>query len=121
MPADFIPILIQIAVIIGVAASILIMSALFGPKKPAADKLDVYECGVPPLAPTRVRMSVKYYITAVIFVLFDVEVIFIYPWAVIFKKLTAHTPIALYAMFLFLFILVVGLLYELKKGALEWD
>lgn len=105
----------------GVAAVILVMSAVFGPKKPAADKLDVYECGVPPLAPARVRMSVKYYITAVIFVLFDVEVIFMYPWAVIFKRLIAHTPIALYTMLLFLFILVVGLLYEWKKGALEWD
>ena len=103
------------------AGAILLLTHLFGPRKPAADKLDVYECGVPPLAGSRVRMSVKFYVLAVLFVLFDIEVIFMYPWAVVFKELLVQTPVIFYAMLLFLFILVVGLLYEWKKGALEWD
>lgn len=122
MPADYLPILIHILVMVGMAGVIILLSAVCGPKKPAADKLDVYECGVPPLAGSRVRMSVKFYVIAVLFVLFDVEVIFMYPWAVIFKRFLTQAPVAIaLAMGFFLFILVVGLLFEWKRGALEWD
>ncbi len=122
MPADYLPILIHILALAGVAVLIIVLSALFGPNKPSPDKLDVYECGVPPLAGSRVRMSVKFYVIAVLFVLFDVEVIFMYPWAVIFKRFLTQAPVAIaLAMGFFLFILVVGLLFEWKRGALEWD
>ena len=122
MPADYLPILIHLLAVAGVAGGILLLSAVAGPKKPAADKLDVYECGVPPLAGSRVRMSVKYYVIAVLFVLFDVEVIFMYPWAVIFKRFLVQAPLQIAAaMGFFLFVLVVGLLFEWKRGALEWE
>jgi NADH-quinone oxidoreductase subunit A len=116
------PIMIHILAVAGLAGVIILMSALFGPNKPSADKLDVYECGVPPLAGSRVRMSIKFYVIAVLFVLFDVEVIFMYPWAIIFKRFLAQAPVAIaLSMGFFLFILVVGLLFEWKRGALEWD
>lgn len=121
MPFDYVPILIQIIIAIGIGAGIVGLSYLFGPKKPSAEKLDVYECGVQPLMPSRVRVSVKYYLVAVLFVLFDIEAIFLYPWAIIFKRLLAHGPFIFWEMLSFLFVLFIGLVYAWKKGALEWD
>ena len=121
MPSDYLPILIHILAVAGLVGAILLISALLGPKKPAADKLDVYECGVPPLAGSRVRVSIKYYVIAVLFVLFDVEVIFMYPWAIIFKRFLTQAPVAMgLSMGFFVFVLVIGLLFEWKRGALEW-
>lgn len=121
MPTDYLPILIQLLIVVAVAGGILVLTHLFGPNKPAPDKLDVYECGVPPLAGSHPRMSVKYYLVAVLFVLFDIEAIFLYPWAIIFKKMLSQTSIIFYEMFAFLIILFIGLIYAWKRGALEWD
>ena len=121
MPLDYVPILLQVALVVGIGGSILLLTHLFGPNKPSPEKLDVYECGVPPLMKSRIRLSVKYYLVAVLFVLFDIEAIFLYPWAIIFKKMLAHGPFIFYEMLSFLLILFAGLVYAWKRGALEWD
>lgn len=122
MPSDYIPIVIQVIIAIGFAAGTLVLTHLFGPKKPNPDKLDVYECGVPPLGKARIRFSVKFYLVAVLFVLFDIEAIFMYPWAIVFKRLLASVgPYIFWEMVVFLFILFVGLIYAWKRGALEWQ
>ena len=121
MPSDYIPILLQVAIVVGIGASILLLSHLFGPKKPSPEKLDVYECGVPPLMKSRVRLSVKFYLVAVLFVLFDIEAIFLYPWAIIFKRFLARGSFIFWEMLSFIVILFVGLLYAWTKGAVEWE
>ena len=93
-------------------------SKWIGPKRPDVDKLSVYESGMVPIGSTRERVSVKYYIVAMLFIIFDIEIVFLYPWAVTFMKLGTF---ALIEMFIFIALLFVGYLYALKKGAFEWD
>jgi len=87
------------------------------PKRPTSVKSSIYECGIPTSGPTWVRFKAQYYLYALVFVVFDVETAFLYPWAVAYKQLTAF---ALVEMVIFLAILVVGLAYAWRKGALEW-
>ena len=117
-PVDFVPILIVFAIIGGFAYFSLAVTHLLGPKKYSPIKQDTYECGVDYVGDSRKRFSVKFYLVAVLFVIFDLEVVFMYPWAVNFKELGFF---GLIAMTIFLIVLTVGLLYEWKKGALEWE
>ncbi len=94
------------------------LSKWIGPKRPNREKLSTYESGMKPIGSTRERISVKYYIVAMLFIIFDIEIVFLYPWAVTFDKLGAF---ALGEMFLFIALLFIGYIYILKKGALEWD
>ena len=122
MPSDYIPILMQMALAFGFAAVILVLTHLFGPKKPNPDKMGVYECGVEPLGEARIRFSIKFYLVAMLFVLFDIEAIFMYPWALVYKSLLkAGGPYIFWEMAVFLGILFVGLIYAWKRGALEWQ
>ena len=122
MPSDYIPILIQIVLVVGFGFSILILTHLVGPKNNDPEKLDVYECGVPVFAGVPARFSVKFYLVAVLFVLFDIEAIFMYPWAIIFKRfLSWYGPFIFIEMLIFIGILFLGLIYVWKRGALEWD
>ncbi|HEB83619.1 MAG TPA: NADH-quinone oxidoreductase subunit A [Bacteroidetes bacterium] len=118
MPKDFVPVLITFAIVGGFAAFTLLVTHLLGPKRHSPLKQDTYECGVPYRGDSRQRFSVKFYIVAVLFVLFDLEVIFMYPWAVNFRRLGWFGFVT---MGIFLLILTIGLLYEWKKGALEWE
>lgn len=112
----------QLVIAVGFAATILIITHIFGPKRPNPDKLGVYECGVPPVGKARIRFSIKFYLIAVLFVLFDIEAIFLYPWAIVFKRLLVHTgPYIFYEMLVFLAILAIGLIYAWKRGALDWQ
>ena len=97
---------------------ILFLSRLFGPFKPTERKVAPYESGMRPIGQGTRRMSVKFYLVAVLFIIFDVEVIFFFPWAVVFRDLGLF---GLITMGLFVFILTVGFIYEWKKGALEWE
>jgi NADH-quinone oxidoreductase subunit A len=97
---------------------VLNLSRLFGPHNPTARKNAPYESGMTPIGPAVRRLPVKFYLIGVLFILFDIEVIFFMPWAVIFRELGVY---GLAVMGLFLFILTVGLVYEWKKGALEWE
>ncbi len=100
------------------AAMMIGMSHMMGSRRPTSTKAEPYESGIPPLGGTRERFSVSFYMVAVLFIIFDIETIFLIPWAVVFRDL----PLAGFlAMILFLAVLGVGLVYAWKKGALEWD
>ena len=117
----YIPVLILMGIGATIAGAALLISALCGPKRPNKLKMNVYECGVPPLGDARRRISVKFYLVAILFLLFDVEGVFFFPWAVVFKKYLAINAFILFEMGLYVLILLVGYFYILKKGALEWD
>lgn len=121
MISDYLPVLLQILVALGFAASMLIASVVFGKLgKSGGVKDDPYECGMLPVGEGAPRFSVKFYLVAMLFVIFDIEVVFMYPWAVQFKELMATNAIALLSMASFVGILGVAYLYVLKKGALNW-
>ena len=112
----FIGLLIAVAIVLGVAP--LILATFVAPKKPGQSKQAPYECGLESQGDPWIQWRVQYYIYALLFVIFDVEVVFIYPWALIWKGLG---PVALAEMALFIAILAVGLAYAWKKGVLEWE
>ena len=112
----FIGLLTGVAIVLGVAP--LILAKFVAPKKPGLSKQAPYECGLESTGDPWVQFRVQYYIYALLFVIFDVEVVFIYPWAMVWKMLG---PVALAEMSLFLAILAVGLIYAWKKGVLEWE
>ncbi len=114
----YFPVLVLLVISLLTAAGLVILSHLTGPKIYDKIKYSVYECGVDPLAPARVRVSVKFYLVALTFIVFDLEATFLYPWAVLFRSLGWY---GFFAMMFFLGMLAVGLLYEWKKGALEWQ
>ncbi len=120
MPADYLPILIFALVAIALSAIAVLVPALFGPKRPDSVKLAPYESGKLPIGPARPRFSIQYYLYAVLFLLFDVEIVFLFPWATVFQDL-APRWLALLEAAIFLLILVLGLVYVWKKGALEWE
>ncbi len=93
-------------------------SEWFGPKNPTEEKLSTYESGMEPIRTARERFSVKFYLVAMFFIIFDIEVVFLFPWAVNFKQLGWF---GFAEMFIFIFILLIGYLYIVRKGALEWD
>jgi NADH-quinone oxidoreductase subunit A len=113
----YVPIFLFILVAIGFAIFTLMASRLVHAEKPNTVKLEPYECGIEPETDARDRYSVRYYLVAMLFVIFDVETIFMFPWAVILDRLAWF---GLIEMAVFLFILVVGYVYAWKKGALEW-
>jgi NADH-quinone oxidoreductase subunit A len=120
MPSDYVPILIYAVVAVAVSAIAILVPALFGPRRPTQAKLAPYESGKLPIGPARRRFSIQYYLYAVLFILFDIEIVFLYPWAVVFKDLAPPLSGLLEAG-VFVLILVLGLVYVWKKGGLEWD
>ncbi len=114
----YLPILIILIVVIGFAISNIIISALLGRHKPSVEKLSPYECGVEPTGTSRERFSIKFYLIAMMFVIFDIEVVFLYPWAVVFKSLKLF---GLIEMAIFILILLVCYVYIWKRGGFEWD
>ncbi|HEX9874223.1 MAG TPA: NADH-quinone oxidoreductase subunit A [Deferrimonas sp.] len=118
MLENYLPILVLVAIAFAFALGSVVMSRLVGPKKPSAIKLAPYECGMPLVGTARERVSVKFYIIAMLFIVFDIEAVFLYPWAVMFKKLGLFGFVE---MGVFIAILLVGYVYVWKKGALEWE
>ena len=115
------PVGLMILVALGFAACTLIVSSITSQKgKTNVAKDHAYECGLPPLTDAHKRFSVKFYLVAMLFILFDVEVVFLYPWAVVFKEMVRQSPAIFVGMLSFLGILGVGFLYALKKNAFEW-
>ncbi|HDL17630.1 MAG TPA: NADH-quinone oxidoreductase subunit A [Bacteroidetes bacterium] len=121
MVGELVPILVLLAVAVVIVAGIIGLTHLFGPKHPDPVKLSPYESGMEPVGEARTRFSIRFYIIAMLFVLFDIEVVFFYPWAVVFKKLLSMGSFILIEMLVFVGLLLVGYLYAWKKGALEWD
>ena len=112
------PILALFVVALAFGGANVLLSTFFGPRRPSQRKNEAYECGIDPVGTARVRMSVKFYIIAMLFILFDIEAIFLYPWAVMFQQLELF---GLIEMGTFLGFLVLGYIYLYKRGALEWD
>jgi NADH-quinone oxidoreductase subunit A len=120
---NYLPVLLIFALGGLFAGAFLGLSYLFGPKKPSASKLDVYECGVPVTGDARERFSVKFFLVAMIFLIFDVEVVFLFPWAILLKAWngTPEAWIAFGSMLVFLLMLGIGLIYEWRRGAMDWE
>jgi NADH-quinone oxidoreductase subunit A len=118
MLSQYLPILIFLAIATGFALVLLVLGFLLGPRRPDTEKLSAYECGFEPFEDARTKFDVRYYLVAILFILFDLEIAFLFPWAVALRGLGS---VGLWAMAIFLTVLVVGFIYEWKKGALEWD
>ncbi len=115
---QYLPIAIMVALATVLALIVVNISRIFGPHRPTAKKLAPYESGMTPIGPAVRRLPVKFYLVAVLFILFDVEIIFLLPYAVIMRKLGVY---GLFIIGEFVFLLAVGLIYAWKKGALEWE
>jgi NADH-quinone oxidoreductase subunit A len=113
----YLPFLIHILLAGGIAGAIVTLSWLIGQRKPTRAKMEAYECGMHPQGDARGRFSVKFYLVAMLFILFDVEAVFLYPWAVILRKL-GHFGLG--EMFVYIAIVLVGFFYVWKKGVLDW-
>jgi NADH-quinone oxidoreductase subunit A len=120
MPGDYIPILIFAVVAIALSAIAVLVPAVFGPKRPNDVKLAPYESGKMPIGPARRRFPIQYYLFAVLFILFDIEVVLLFPWATVFRALSPRW-LGLIEAAIFVSILVLGLIYVWKKGGLEWE
>jgi NADH-quinone oxidoreductase subunit A len=118
MLREYVPVLMIFAVSLGAGALMMLGSHLLSTYRPTPVKQQPYESGIPPLGDTRERFAVKYYVVAMLFLLFDVEVAILFTWAVVFRALGLF---GFLVILVFLLLLVVGLLYEWRKGALEWD
>ena len=120
--SDYIPVLIQVSLALGIGAAVLFFSHLFGQRGPRNRFKDsAYECGLPPEGEQSARFSVKFYVTAMLFILFDIEIVFLIPWVLVYRDFLAQNLPILTPVLFFILLLVAGLIYELKKGALKWE
>ena len=118
MKTEYLPLLMLIGFVVVNAIGMLVASQLLSPQRPTALKASPYESGMPPLGDTRERFSVKFYLIAMLFIIFDIETVFMIPWGVAFRQLGLF---GLIEMFVFILILFVGYIYAWKRGALEWE
>jgi NADH-quinone oxidoreductase subunit A len=125
--SDYLPLIVLLFVAVALAGALVGLSWILGPKNPSAAKLAPYECGVTPVGSARERFPVKFYLIAMLFIVFDIETVFLYPWAVTFTKWVLMPRgkelqlFSLYEMVGFIVILFVGYIYVWKKGAFEWE
>ena len=115
---NYLPVLLFILVGLGVGAAPMIIGRILGPHRPDAQKLSPYECGFEAFEDARMRFDVRYYLVAILFILFDLEIAFLFPWAVTLKEIGT---VGFVSMMVFLTILVVGFIYEWSRGALDWE
>jgi len=118
MLENYLPIMIFIAIGVAIGVVPIIMGFMLAPGKPDSEKLSPYECGFEAFEDTRMRFDVRYYLVAILFIIFDLEIAFLFPWAIVLDSIGMF---GFAAMLVFLGILVVGFIYEWKKGALEWE
>lgn len=118
MLANYFPILVFILVALVFGAVLLLLGTLVGPTKPNTEKNSPYECGFEAFEDSRMKFDVRYYLVAILFIIFDLEIAFLFPWAVVLDNIGIE---AFVAMGIFLGILLIGFIYEWKKGALEWE
>jgi NADH-quinone oxidoreductase subunit A len=116
--SEYVAVLIMLFLAVATAVGMLVATTLIGPKKKFADKMEPFECGESPIVSPNQRFSVKFYLVALFFVIFDIEAVFVYPWAVLFKDLGVFGFVE---MMIFIFILAIGLIYVWRRGALEWE
>ena len=115
---EYLPILLFVIIGIGFGVMPLLAGFVLGPRRPDDEKLSPYECGFEPFEDAQMKFDVRFYLVAILFIIFDLEIAFLFPWAVVLDEIGMF---GLSAMFLFLAILVVGFIYEWKRGALEWE
>jgi NADH-quinone oxidoreductase subunit A len=116
--SDYLPLAIFLGVSLAIAGSLMISPFLVAYRSPDPEKLSAYECGFPAFDDARMKFDVRYYLVAILFIIFDLEVAFLFPWAITFGDLGAF---GFWSMMAFLAVLTIGFIYEWKKGALEWD
>jgi NADH-quinone oxidoreductase subunit A len=118
MLAEYFPILVFLTISIALGVVLLLVGGILGPSRPDSEKLSPYECGFEAFEDTRTKFDVRYYLVAILFIIFDLEIAFFIPWALVLDKLGT---VGLVAMVLFVLELVVGFIFAWKKGALEWE
>ena len=118
MLAENLPTLQFLIVATGIGVALILIGNLLGPKRPSAEKLSAYECGFTAFEDARMQFDVRYYLVAILFIVFDLEIAFVFPWALVFRELGVF---GLVEMGVFLSLLVIGFVYAWKKGALEWE
>ena len=118
MLENYLPVLIFLGIATGIGVVLMVLGFLLGKGQKDSEKLSAYECGFEPFEDSRIQFDVRYYLVAILFIIFDLEIAFLFPWAV---SLDVIGGFGLVSMGIFLAVLVVGFIYEWKKGALEWD
>ena len=115
---DYLSIMIFLFIALSLSVGFIVLNFLFSPKNPDPEKLSAYECGFEAFGDSRMEFDVRFYLVAILFIIFDLEIAFLFPWAISLGNLG---PLGFWSMMLFLFILTIGFVYEWKKGALDWD
>ncbi|HYM18911.1 MAG TPA: NADH-quinone oxidoreductase subunit A [Micropepsaceae bacterium] len=115
---EYLPILLFIVIAMGMGALLMVAPFVLAPSKPDPEKLSAYECGFPAFDDARMRFEVRFYLVSILFIIFDLEVAFLFPWAITIRSIGAF---GFWSMVAFLAVLTVGFIYEWKKGALEWE
>ena len=115
---DYLSIIIFLFVALTLSAAFIVLNFLFSPKNPDSEKLSAYECGFEAFGDSRMEFDVRFYLVAILFIIFDLEIAFLFPWAISLGNLGS---LGFWSMMIFLFILTIGFIYEWKKGALDWD
>ena len=115
---DYLPIIIFLIIALGLSCAFVLVNFILSPKKPDPEKLSAYECGFEAFDDARGRFDVRFYLVAILFIIFDLEVAFLFPWAITLGKIGLF---GFFSMMIFLIILTVGFIYEWKKGALDWE
>ena len=115
---DYLSIIFFLVIALGLSLSFIALNFIFSPKKPDPEKLSAYECGFEAFDDSRMEFDVRFYLVAILFIIFDLEIAFLFPWAISLGNLG---PLGFWSMMIFLSILTIGFIYEWKKGALEWE
>ena len=115
---DYLSIIIFLFIAFGLSVGFVVLNFLFSPKNPDPEKLSAYECGFEAFDDSRMEFDVRFYLVAILFIIFDLEIAFLFPWAISLGNLG---PLGFWSMMVFLLILTIGFIYEWKKGALDWD
>ena len=115
---DYLPIILFLIIAIVLSGAFIVVNFILSPKNPDPEKLSAYECGFEPFEDSRMEFDVRFYLVAILFIIFDLEIAFLFPWAISLGNIGA---LGFWSMMIFLFILTIGFIYEWKKGALEWE
>ena len=115
---DYLSIVIFLLVALVLSVGFIVMNFIFAPRNPDPEKLSAYECGFEPFNDSRMEFDVRFYLVAILFIIFDLEIAFLFPWAISLGNIGA---LGFWSMMIFLFVLTIGFVYEWKKGALDWD
>ena len=115
---DYLSIIIFLFIALGLSVGFIVLNFLFSPKNPDSEKLSAYECGFEAFSDSRMEFDVRFYLVAILFIIFDLEIAFLFPWAISLGNLGS---LGFWSMMIFLLVLTIGFIYEWKKGALDWD